>query len=277
VGDSSANVLQGKRIVVTRAAEQSGPLVAALRARAAIPIVLPLIAIAPPDDVILLDETIRSLGRFNWIFLTSQNAVRALQDACVRCGMTLQKAAGVARIAVVGPTTGGSAREAGLEVSYEAVRHDGVSLAQELASEVKDKRVLLPRSDRSNPELIDTLEHLGATVTDIVAYKTVRPSHLAARFSEAIAEGAADAVLFFSPSAVRHCQELAGSEDFCKLSRTIVFAAIGPVTEGALRDAGIERLIQAENTTVDGVIRALIKHFAVSGSGAALPAGVKRG
>lgn len=275
VGESAANVLRGKRIVVTRAAEQSGSLVEALRDRGATAISLPLIAIAPPDDAMLLDETVRSLGRFDWIFLTSQNAVRALQEACVRCSLTLQKAARTSKTAVVGPTTGAAAHEAGLEVSYEAVQHDGVSLAKELASQVNGKRVLLPRSDRANQDLVNTLKKFGAVVTDVVAYKTIRPENVADKFSVVMAEGAADAVLFFSPSAVRHCQELAGAEEFCKLSRKIGFVAIGPVTEGALRNTGIERLVQAEDTTVDGVLRALVQHFAASG--AALPVGVKRG
>jgi uroporphyrinogen III methyltransferase / synthase len=268
-------MLQGKRIVVTRAAEQSGPLAAALREHGADPVVLPLIAIAPPDDVMLLDEAVGSMARFDWIFFTSQNAVRALQDACVRSGLTLQKTIGAAKIGVVGPTTGAATRDVGLQVNYEAVKHDGVSLVRELASEVKGKRVLLPRSDRANPDLVRELQQLGAVVTDVVAYKTVRHSNAAAKFSEAIGEGAADAVLFFSPSAVHHFQELAGPEEFRRLSSRIVFAAIGPVTGAALRAAGIERLVLAEDTTVDGVLRVLVQHFAASG--AALPAGVKRG
>ena len=51
-----------------------------------------------------------------------------------------------------------------------------VALAQELQAEVRGKRVLLPRSDRANHDLVETLQRLGAHVTEIVAYKTLRPA-----------------------------------------------------------------------------------------------------
>jgi uroporphyrinogen-III synthase len=79
VGETAARALAGKRVVVTRAAEQSESLLTALREQGAIAIALPLVAYAQPDDLRPLDDTIRNLGRYDWVFLTSQNAVRALQ------------------------------------------------------------------------------------------------------------------------------------------------------------------------------------------------------
>src|SRR5260370_42352953 len=50
VGEKNHKPLAGKRIVVTRAAEQSQSLVEALRNPGAEPGLLPLLAFAPPDD-----------------------------------------------------------------------------------------------------------------------------------------------------------------------------------------------------------------------------------
>ena len=97
--------LAGKRVVVTRAAEQSESLSAALREQQAIPIALPLVAFAPPEDLRPLDDTIRNLGRYDWVFLTSQNALRALQERSDFLGLQLAKILVEVSVAAVGPAT----------------------------------------------------------------------------------------------------------------------------------------------------------------------------
>ena len=51
------------------------------------------------------------------------------------------------------------------------------------------KRVLLPRSDRANPELVEKLKDLGAEVNEVVAYKTVRPDEQELGKAEEIVSG----------------------------------------------------------------------------------------
>ncbi len=271
MSDGSANALRGKRVVVTRAAQQSESLVQALRQLGAVPLVLPMVAFGAPDDVAVVDEAIRQAGRFDWMLLTSQNALRALQERAEANGIELAKVMGGVRIAVVGPASAEAARHAGLHVEYVAVEHRGAKLAEELGEKVRGKRVFLPRSDRANPELVGKLTDLGADVNDVVAYKTVRPDEQVLGKAEEIVSGGADAVLFFSPSAVHHLRDVLGDERFEKLSRSAVFTAIGPVTERALRAAKVERVVMATDTTVDAVLATLRDYFTASGT--KLPAG----
>ncbi|MCA9871777.1 MAG: uroporphyrinogen-III synthase, partial [Anaerolineae bacterium] len=74
--------LAGKRIVVTRAAEQAGDLDELLRERGATPLPYPCIAIAVPEDAAPLDEALRGLaaGGYDWLVLTSRNAVAILAE-----------------------------------------------------------------------------------------------------------------------------------------------------------------------------------------------------
>ncbi len=273
MGEESANALKGKRVAVTRAAEQCGALAQALRERGAVPVVVPMVAFGLPDDSSVLDEAIRELGSYDWIFLTSQNALRAVQERCQFLKLDLAQAMAGVRVAAVGPATAEAAENAGLKVAYVATRHQGASLAEELASEIKGKRVLLPRSDRANPEIVEKLRQRGAQVKEVVAYKTIRPDHQELSKVEAMVREGVDAILFFSPSAAHHLQELLGNENFLEFSRHSVFAAIGPVTEEALRSARVERVVLARDTTVAGVLAALTELF--SQPGARLPAGVK--
>jgi uroporphyrinogen-III synthase len=273
VADQSANSLRGKRVVVTRAPEQSRELVHALEAHGAIPVLLPMLAFAPSDDPALLDASIRAIVQYDWLFLTSQNALHALQARSEALGISLPDALRRIHVAAVGPATAQAAEQAGLKVEYVTEKHQGTAMAEELAENVKGKRVLLPRSDRANPDLVRRLEALGATVEEVVAYKTVRPNKEDVQQIEQIATDTVDAVLFFSPSAAHHFEELLGSAKFIALSGRAVFAAIGPITEEALRKANAERVILARDTTVDAVLQVLVRYF--SATAAKLPVGAK--
>jgi len=267
VGDDATGGLRGKRVVVTRAVEQSSELVRALEKNGAVPVVLPMVAFGPPDDTAGLDQAIREIAQFDWIFVTSQNALRALQERCQALKIDLRDAIGKGRVAAVGPATAEALISAGIEVAYTASKHQGAFLAQELAEGVKGKRVLLPRSDRANPELPEELKRLGATVKEVVAYKTVSPDDAVLNHARTALQQKVDAVLFFSPSSVHHLQDILGSERVLEISRQAIFAAIGPVTERALRAARIERVLLAEDTTVAAIVRALQKHFCAAQAG----------
>lgn len=273
MGDASAKSLKGKRVVVTRAAEQSAHLVRALQEAGALPVLVPLVAFGSPDDLNALDEAIRELRRYDWMFLTSQNALRALQERCQSLHLNLLAILEGVRVAAVGPATAEAAKSAGLQVSYLAAKHQGVSLAEELAQQIRGKCVLLPRSNKANPELVEKLRQLGARVKEVVAYRTLRPDQHDLAKAEVMTREGADAVLFFSPSAVHHLQDLLGQEKFLEFSRRCVFSAIGPVTEDALRKAKVERVVIAKDTTVTAILATLTNFF--SQSEATLPAGVK--
>ena len=267
MGDDSVGGLKGKRVVVTRAAEQSNDLVRALEAKGAVAVLLPLVAFGPADNLADLDEGILELNRFDWIFLTSQNSLRALEERCQALRLDLSAAVGKARLAVVGPATAAAVKRAGIPVAYIATKHLGVSLAQELAAAVQGKRVFLPRSDRANPELVERLQHLGAFVKEVVAYRTISPDDAVLAGVRTALQQGADAILFFSPSAVHHLQDLLGNEKVLELSRQAIFAAIGPVTDKALRAAHIDRILLAEDTTSASIVKALVKHFSTIGPG----------
>ena len=270
----SNKTLRGKRVIVTRAVEQSEALLAELRKNGATAVSLPMVSFAPPENIAPLDEALHDLESFHWIFLTSQNALRALQDRCASLGLSLLDAAAGVQIAAVGPATAEAAEEAGLQVAYVAVKHQGVALAQELAERVKGQKILLPRSDRANQALVEVLGKLHAHVTELVAYKTLSPSEGEIQgYLEEIDRGS-DAILFFSPSAVHHLQDILGAARFVILSRSAAYTAIGPVTEKAVRATGVQRIISAKDTHALAVVDALVEFFASSQE---LQGGAKRG
>jgi uroporphyrinogen-III synthase len=262
VPEPASSPLSGKRVVITRAALQSSELFAKLRACGAVPISLPLVSFAPPHDFAPLDAGLQKLKRFDWAILTSVNVVHALVTRSAALGLDLHQLGKPPRIAVVGPATKQEAEHAGFSVDYVAKTHLGAALAEELGEQLRDHSVFLPRSDRANPDLPAALRRLGANLTEVVAYRTLPPSDVDRERVAKIVAGEADAVLFFSPSAVQNLADLVGGRHLSAAQNGVVMAAVGPVTAAALREAGVRRIIVAADTTPGSVVAALEAHFA---------------
>jgi uroporphyrinogen-III synthase len=258
---SPPSPLAGKRIVVTRAVEQSNSLCAGLRARGAVVTALPMVEFAPAQDSAPLDAALRDLSKFDWMLLTSQNAVRYIAERSREMGIDLPAAARSLQVGVVGPATAESAEKAGWRVAHVAATHQGVALVEELAGQLRGTRVFLPRSDRANPALPEALTRIGARVTEVIAYRTLAASALEDESRRRIEAGEVDAILFFSPSAVHHLAELVGAERLATLQDRIIFAAIGPVTTAALRASGVERVLIAPDTSVSAILDSLADHW----------------
>jgi uroporphyrinogen-III synthase len=264
--------LAGKRIVITRAAAQSEALARELSERGAVPVVLPLVSFAEPEDVAPFDQAVAQINQFDWLILTSAQTVRAVIQRTADLQLPVIRTDSRLRVACVGPVTAEAARKADLPVEYVAMTHNGVALANELGSRVQGAKVLLPRSDRANPDLPAALKGHGAQVTEVIAYRTLRPAEVDQGALKKIAEGQADAVLFFSPSAVQHFKGLVGAEGLRLLQHKLAILAVGPVTAKALREADVLHFVVAPDTNVASVVDALEQYF----SNTLKVAGVKR-
>jgi uroporphyrinogen-III synthase len=257
--------LQGKRVVVTRAIEQTADLLALLTARGAAPISLPLVSFAPPEDYAPLDAALARWNSYDWIIFTSANAVDAV-TARPTAGTLAAHAPGSAgnrpQIAAVGPATKFRASAAGFAVDYVAKSHLGVALANELRDRLAGKSVFLPRSDRANPDLPAALRDLGANLTEVVAYRTLPPEETNRSRLMQTLERDADAIFFFSPSAVHNLADLAGHDCLPSIQLKLAVVAVGPVTGRALQELGVTRFVIAADTTTAAVVDALEQHFA---------------
>lgn len=253
--------LAGKRIVVTRTREQSEHLCRELDARGATVRIIPMISFAAAEDPAPLDAALCNLAQFDWLLLTSQNVVRALVQGCRSLGLAFPPPSGSMRIAAVGKGTAAAAEQAGWQITYISKRQQGLALADELAPQLAGRSVFLPRSALANPDLPGALRRYGARVTDVVAYRNLRPTPTGEGGFAEIARGDVDAILLFSPSAVRHLAICIGADRLRELQQRVTCAAIGPVTAGALREAGIERIVISREPTVSGILEALVEHW----------------
>jgi len=283
VADHPPSPLAGKRVVITRAESQSATLAVALKAHGAEVVSLPLIQILPPLDYAPLDSALHDLANFDWLIFTSQNAVAAVAERLTVLGLAglavttpsqesvIPSAArnlssaeshatpGSLLIAAVGDATAEAAQLAGFNVTHVGQGGTAATLAHELASKLRDKRVLLPRSDRAAVELVPRLQRFDAKVIEVIAYRTSNTTEVDAVGREAVA--ACSAILFFSPSAVHSFAALQKSSALNSLADSAVIGAIGPVTSIALRNAGFRCDFQASEPSVEEIVATLAVHF----------------
>lgn len=263
-----AGPLAGKRIVITRAAAQSGELTARLEALGATVLALPAISFRDPDDTAELDRAIADLDRFDWILFTSANAARFFARRCRAAGRPVGEGRWP-RSAAVGPATASAAAAQGFAVDYTAQEFRGEALAREMAPVLAGKRILLPRSDRARRDLPEALRAAGAEIVEVIAYRTGgMPGETAGGQNpalDALRNSGVDAVCFFSPSAVDGMIAALGHEVMSGVAAQAALVAIGPVTAAALRAAGLDAGIEAEAATVESVVQALARHFSFPG------------
>lgn len=267
--------LARKRIVLTRAPEQADDLAHQLERLGGEVLLLPTVAFAGPGDPAPLDRAIESLGNFHWVLFTSQNAVRFFAERCRALGRMdgndgWNSVAVRPLLAAVGPATAEAAAKQGLRVEFVASQFRGQALAEELGGRVAGKKVLLPRSDRAGADLPAALRAAGAEVVEVVAYRTALPESLAAEVTDAIRRGEVDVVSLFSPSAFHNLAEAIGLETLRGLTGRLALAAIGPLTAGVIRDAGLPVEIEAREATSASLVAAIREYFAQR-----LPSGVK--
>lgn len=270
MADPSTSALSGKRVVITRPVELSTPIVEALKSHRAEPILLPVVRIQSPRDFSQLDDALRDLaqGKFDWVIFGSQNAVHAVTARASMLGIDVRGAAKALQAAAVGRVTAGVAEQAGFKVTRIG-KGTGADLIADLAGEMHAKHVFLPRSDRAGAAHFAQLHHAGAHVREVIAYRTVPSDTL--EQAEVMAASTADAILFFSPSAVHAFAALIKSGVLHPVNERVGIGAIGPVTrENLLKEAGMRCDFQAHEPVVEQVIAALVEYF---GSRQASPVG----
>ncbi|MGO8759386.1 MAG: uroporphyrinogen-III synthase [Terracidiphilus sp.] len=123
--------LAGKRVLVTRAVQQAGKLSEGLRALGAEAVEVPVLEIRPPESYEALDRALRALNGYDWLILTSANAVRALGERAAAIGVPLRDAS-TAKVAAVGEATAAAARKAGLAITLVPESYVAESLIKEL-------------------------------------------------------------------------------------------------------------------------------------------------
>jgi len=256
--------LFGRRVLVTRSAEQAGELATALAGAGAQPVVMPLIRLAPAEDPGPLDAALERLAGYDAIVFTSANAVRFTAARARARGVRLADA----RAAFcVGPRTAEAAAAEGMAVqplpagSFDA---EGALAQIRRALPPRGRRFLIPRSQIAREVLADGLRADGAHVDAVVAYRNLPADSDAGALRDDLRRGALDVLTFTSPSTVRRFRELLDAETLAAARRAWI-AAIGPLTADALRLADLPPDLTSPRPEARAFVAAIAELVAAAG------------
>ena len=269
--------LFGRRVLVTRAIDQTSDVANRLRDAGAHPVLIPTIRIAPPPDPAALQAAVEAASTYDAIVFTSANAVERFFGALREAGRDA-RALGAARVASIGPKTAEALGVHGIRPDILPPRAVNESLADALAGALPAaSRILLPRARVAREVLPDSLRAAGFAVDVVVAYETLGPSArdadaLNAAIPDPSAESArgpvepVDSIVFTSSSTVRNLVEALG-EGAAERLAPLTLASIGPITSRTLRGYGLEPTVEASPSTVPALVSALIDHARESAGG----------
>lgn len=245
--------LFGWRVLVTRAQSPRSTLADELMVAGAEVVEAPATRIELLEPG-MLQAAISHLDAYDWLVLTSQNGVdvfwRALRDR----GLDARALAAL-RVAAVGPATAGALLERGIAVDVTPERFvaEGVLDALAKAETMEGRRVLYVAAEGARDVLPNGLAELGARVDVVTAYRST-PDDAGCEAMRSFAAGADERSIaaFTSASAVRAFADAVG-----RTGLSVGAASIGPATSAAAREAGLEVRVEAEQSTIPALVRAI--------------------
>ena len=253
--------LSGKRVLITRAAEQAPGLAALLEAEGAEVLTLASISIEPAADYHALDEAIRQIEQYQWVIFTSINGVRAVGKRLEVIGQDWRSFK-KARVAAIGPATAEALSEVGVQPDFVPAEYVAEAITAGIG-EVAGLRILLPRADIAREALAVELRQRGAVVEEIAAYRTVTQP-LDTLLVERVLAKRPDVITFTSSSTIRGFLTALSGVNVAEALRGVAVACIGPITAKTAREAGLTPQIIAQEYTMPGLTRAIVAYYRAS-------------
>lgn len=242
--------LMGWKILVTRPKNRSSRTVELLREKGAEVLELPSIRTETLKDQSRLREALNRITDFQWAVFTSPTGAEVFFEELKKYRMDIRSLVGL-RLAAIGQGTRKVLEERGLLVDLMPEVYDGDSLGEALAAELKGgEKILIPRAQRGNENLVRILEAAGGNVEDIPTYEMVYEEGGLIDLKKEIAENSIDCVVFTSASTVKGFVENTKGADYTGLTA----ACIGKQTKAAADNFGMKTYM-AEKATIEHLIR----------------------
>ncbi len=220
-----------------------------------------VLAIVPASDRGRLRDAVATWcdGGYDWLAVTSRNAVDALRQEAAAQGRSLNSPQPPAKVAAVGGSTAAACNEIGLSVRFVPARRRSASgMVDEFPAGTG--RVLAPLGNLAARTLPEGLSRKGWAVDHVEAYRTVDGPGLSPENLAELRGGEVDAVLLTSGSVA---ERLASPCADIPLSTMMV--AIGETTASSARTAGLRVDAVAATPNHEGIVDTLTSILATKG------------
>lgn len=259
--------LRGKTILVTRAAEQSSQFSYLLQQQGAKTIEMPALEIAPPSSWEKLDAAIADLSSFNWLILTSANAVEYFCQRLTQLGQDARSLAQL-KIAVVGKKTAATLEKYYLRSDFIPPNFIADSLVAHFPEPITNQKILFPRVETGGRDvLVKELTSAGAEVIEVAAYQSKCPDRIDTFAWNALQKGDANMITFASSKTVKNFYQLISnhlqnSSEYTpqSLLQNVCIASIGPQTSQSCQEILGRVDLEAQEYTLEGLVEVIINY-----------------
>jgi uroporphyrinogen III methyltransferase/synthase len=245
--------LFGKSIVVTRDARGNADFAAKIVRQGGNPIEFPTIEIQPLTQTSEFLQALAKFTEYDWVIFTSANGVTLFFE----CLQGLEKDCrvfGTAKIAAIGDGTAAKLRDFGIRADFVPTVFTSEELGKQLIrfANLRDKKVLLLRSQLASDELGGLLAQAGAHVDNVPIYGIATKRSECKWLIEKITQGTVDWLTFASSASAKAFFEQI-QRDLVNSSNAKV-ASIGPVTSEQLENLEVKVDVEAAEHTIDGLL-----------------------
>jgi uroporphyrinogen-III synthase len=241
---TDSQVLAGRTIIVTRAADRAGGLTSLLIDAGATVLEIPVTrTVDAGDGGHHLRTAINNIEQYDWVVVTSPEGAHRFRDAIALLGASPRQF----KIAAVGTATAEAVGGADLIPNVQTGRSLGESFA------TGQGRILLAVAESAGTDFEVAARGKGWTVDRVTTYRTVSITPTDDRSGDI---SQADAITFASASSARAWHDVFG------VTMPKVVVAMGPMTASALSELGIPDVVVATEQSLKGVVTATVEALA---------------
>lgn len=253
--------LFGRRILVTRAEEQTEEFTDLLETLGAQTISFSTIKIVPPVSWDSLDHAIEQIDVYDGLIFTSANGVRFFRERVRARGLDLRILKDLS-ITAIGPRTAKEIETWGILVDLIPSEFQAEGVVSVLAKKgIAGKRFLLPRAKEARELLPEEIQRKGGAVDVVAAYETVKPQYTRQEIEALLSGSRIDMVTFASSSTLRNFIEIIGKEASRAWIASSPIACIGPITAKTADEFGLKVDVIPKEYTFPALADAICAYF----------------
>jgi uroporphyrinogen III methyltransferase/synthase len=252
--------LFGIRILITRTRAQSSYLAGLMTEEGAEVVEIPTIDICPLRVDKKSGERLKHISDYDWIVLTSANAVTIFIDRLKQFHKSHLDIGGV-KIACVGESTAKAILDHGLKADLVPKDYKQEGLVEAFGKlAVRGKRFLFPCAKEGRDVLENFLRQKGAKVDLWPIYENKTPVGTREKLLSLFKDGGGvDLLTFASSSSADNFYGLFTAAERRQWLVNIPVAVIGPVTAGAVKKWGGKVAVMPKKYTMPDLVKGLIQ------------------
>ena len=196
----------------------------------------------------------RRLAEYTHIVFTSVNAVDIFFHVLFSSRADARMLS-AARVVAIGPATASRLRDNGIVADLIPAAYTSKGIVKELAEEdLVNATVLLPRALEASNSIVRFIRAKGGSCNLVPIYRTHVP------LDPSPFDSKPDIITFTSSSTVKNFLALYGKETL----DGVPIASIGPVTTKTLKSCGLSAHVEASQSDIPGLVRAM-EEYVVGG------------